>query len=164
MKQLSIFKSDKKPQNKFKFFFDGASRNNPGPAGAGIIIKKNDQVLISTGYYLGAKTNNQAEYLAFILGLFILKKEMQDNDELEINADSELIVKQMKREYKVKNLDLKQFFALANKMLFNVNYKIQHVYRTENTIADKNANIAIDKKIAPPYEFIQFLYENNISI
>ena len=77
MKQLDLFNNDqqspttKKP-SVWALFVDGASRNNPGPSGAGIYIEKDNILEIKEGYYLGIKTNNQAEYLALVLGLFIV--------------------------------------------------------------------------------------------
>ena len=56
----------------WEIFVDGASRNNPGPSGAGIYIKTKDEVICKTGYYLGKKTNNQAEYLALLIALLVL--------------------------------------------------------------------------------------------
>ena len=102
MKQLSLFddcvftvtKQTKKGLH-WKLFVDGASRKNPGKAGAGIYLVKEDKSILKKGFYLGTKTNNQAEYLALILGIFYAKKYMAKNDMLTIFSDSELLVKHM---------------------------------------------------------------------
>jgi len=73
MKQLSLFEpaQDSKPHSRqtWQLYVDGAARGNPGPAGAGIFIKKGEEVVVKQGFFVGKKTNNQAEYFALILGL-----------------------------------------------------------------------------------------------
>lgn len=147
----------------YKLYFDGASRNNPGQAGAGIVIKKNDEIHYSHGYYLGTKTNNQAEYLAFLLGLFHLQNDLNSDDFLEVICDSDLIVKQIKGIYKVKNADLIKLNKIAQAFLSKVDHTIRHIPREENSQADKKANLAIDKKLPIPKEFTKILHNNDIS-
>ena len=97
MTQLKIFESEEieakkhpkeKIYNHWKLFIDGAARNNPGPAGAGIYITKNDKPFKKDGYYLGKKTNNQAEYGALLVGLFYVTQHLEPHDHLDIISDS----------------------------------------------------------------------------
>src|SRR5437868_5008693 len=103
MKQLDVFESNPSTKNVWTLFVDGASRNNPGPSGAGIYIVKNNILVIKRGYYLGIKTNNQAEYLALLLGLFILMEHREAEDQVRIISDSQLLVRQLVGMYKVRH-------------------------------------------------------------
>ena len=67
------------PVVSWRLFIDGASKNNPGPAGSGFVLFKNKEIICRQGFYLGTKTNNQAEYYALVLGIFFAKKYMQKN-------------------------------------------------------------------------------------
>lgn len=164
MKQLSFLSrpaashSQSNSSEVTEVYIDGASRSNPGPAGAGIFIKKADATK-KLAYFLGNKTNNQAEYLALVLALIHLK-----SGNVKIVSDSELLVKQIKGEYKVRNEGLKDLFVLAEKLLENFNYKIAHVLREKNKEADKLANIAIDKKKEVPASTKAYLLEYGIKI
>jgi len=146
----------------WKVFFDGASRNNPGPAGAGLYILKDGKPFLKNGFYLGIKTNNQAEYLGLLLGVFYAKKQMAPCDILLIISDSQLLVRQMEGVYKVKNPELRPMFQLANRLLSGINYSVLHVLRDENKDADEMANIGIDKKNKLPKDFVDMLHENQI--
>jgi len=150
--------------NYWKLFIDGASRNNPGPAGAGIYLLKNDEPVVQKGFFLGSKTNNQAEYLSLVLGIFYLKKNMCKEDIAMIISDSQLLVRQMLGEYKVKNADLRPLFQLSNRLLSGINYNIAHVLRHENKEADKMANLGIDKGNKLSQECIDMLREYEIHI
>lgn len=166
--QLNIFDTNKKnkvePIDTFQLSLDGASRNNPGPAGAGICIKKNNQLVMATGSYLGHKTNNQAEYLALLLGLYFVKQILKSDDILHIKSDSELLVKQILGHYKIKNPELHKLHGLGLKFLKNIKYKIEHVLRDKNKEADEQANLAVDNKYKLPKEFVDILNEHNIFI
>lgn len=100
-----------------EIFVDGAARGNPGPAGAGIFITQADKELVKSGFFLGKKTNNQAEYLALALALFLLKKQIKNPEKIIITSDSELLIKQMRGEYQVKNPILFQIKNLIHSML-----------------------------------------------
>src|SRR5579872_1960103 len=89
-------------------FVDGASRNNPGPSGAGMYIEKDGVLVIKDGYFLGIKTNNQAEYLALLLGLFMVAEHMHGKDQLRIISDSQLLVRQLMGVYKVRQPHLQR--------------------------------------------------------
>ena len=111
MKQLFLFddldntqeSSVKKKSILWQLYVDGASRNNPGPSGAGLCIFKDGEVAEKHGFYLGKRTNNQAEYLALLLGIFFLKKQISGGDFVEIVSDSQLLVRQLLGAYRVKN-------------------------------------------------------------
>lgn len=165
-RQLKIFnnETENKPGSNFALNFDGASRNNPGQAGAGIYILKNRKHLYSAGFYLGIKTNNQAEYLALILGLLYLKDLLEPEDSLTIISDSELIVRQITGKYKVRDPKLKSLFNVVMTILKDVNYKISHVLREKNIEADQKANEAIDNKLSIPNKLIDLLHEHDITV
>lgn len=126
-------------------FTDGASRGNPGPAAAGVIIKdEKGKVLFEKGQFLGRLTNNEAEYRALLLGLRAaadLKPER-----LVVLLDSELVFYQLNGEYRVKKPALAELVAqvrVAENRLPKVIYK--HIPREKNAHADALANEALDK-------------------
>jgi ribonuclease HI len=131
---------------KIKIFTDGGARGNPGPAGIGVaIFDDKDQIIVTYKKYIGTATNNQAEYQALILGLE--KAKALKAEEIECCLDSELVVKQMRREYKVKNQDLATLFVKAWNLLPNFSKtKFTHVRREKNTVADGLVNEAIDER------------------
>jgi len=171
MKQLNFFEEclpssviTKKGGIAWKLFIDGASRRNPGQSGAGIYLFKDEDQIYKKGFYLGIKTNNQAEYMALLLGIFYAKKHISKDDTLYIFSDSELLVKHMKGEYKIKSVELKKLFDLAFVLLDQINYSFCHIVREYNSLADEMANAGIDKKIKVPLEFIKFLSAHDISL
>jgi len=134
----------RKKMKKLSLFTDGAARGNPGPAGAGFVLFNDaNEVVFEGAKYLGEATNNQAEYTALDEGL---KKALElECAEINIYMDSELIVKQIKGEYRVKNQGLKPMFKdVTLKLSKFENYTISHVRRENNKQADKLANKAID--------------------
>lgn len=127
-------------------YTDGGSRGNPGPAGIGIVLLREcGDVCCSGGRFLGECTNNIAEYQALIWGLeTALACDVTD---LVVRADSELIVKQMRGEYRVKNAGLQPLYARAKetaRALSSVHY--EHVPREQNKLADALANAAMDAR------------------
>jgi ribonuclease HI len=136
---------------RLKVFTDGASRGNPGEAGIGIIVyDEKDNIIRKWNEYLGKATNNQAEYIALIRSVQLLKK-LKESIEIgfvEFHADSELMVKQVKLEYKVKDEGLKPLFRKFNTEIneLKVPYTIKHVERKLNKEADKLANQGIDNR------------------
>lgn len=130
---------------KLIIFTDGGSRGNPGPAATGIVVKNSKgKILASYGEYLGAQTNNYAEYSALISGL--KKAKELKAAEVECILDSELICKQMQLKYKVKEPTLQKLFIQAYNaaMQFKkVTYK--HVPREKNKEADVEVNKILDK-------------------
>jgi len=127
-------------------YTDGASRGNPGPAGAGAIITdKEGATLAEKAVYLGETTNNQAEYRALIVGLEEVVKLAPVR--LTIRMDSELIVKQLSGEYRVRNRDLLPLHNRARRLIEQLAaVEVKHVPREENTDADRLANQAIDNR------------------
>jgi ribonuclease HI len=125
---------------------DGASRGNPGPAAIGVTIKDENKCLVaSISERLGKTTNNQAEYMALIAGL---KKAISlGAQQVAVNSDSELMVRQLQGKYRVKNADLKPLYEQAVKLACSLgSFKITSVPREQNREADKLANEAFDKK------------------
>ncbi len=169
-KQLGLFDEcyppikPAKESIKWVLFIDGASRRNPGPAGAGLYILKDDEPFLKKGFFLGNKTNNQAEYLAFLLGIHYIKKYMTKTDAVYIMSDSELLIRQMKGEYRVKNKNLKQLFDLSQKLLENLNHSFCHILRKYNVEADKLANHGIDSEILLPQTFLSLLRSHEIQM
>lgn len=173
MKQLSFFEqsvsssdtlsSDTKP-NYWKLFVDGAARNNPGPASAGIYMVKNEKMYVKHGFYLGSKTNNQAEYLALIIGLLILKQHMQSHDLVLIVSDSQLLVRQFHGMYKVKEPHLKALHSVAQSLAASLQYTIVHIFREDNVEADEQANYAIDHKVPLTDELKELLQRYEIAL
>ncbi|MFC1801932.1 ribonuclease HI family protein [Patescibacteria group bacterium] len=136
---------------KITVFTDGGSRNNPGIAGAGACVVGEDGEVVKTAKkFLGIKTNNWAEYEAVVLGLETLKEmfgEEVKNMEVEVKLDSELVTKQIKGEYRVKEPTLILQFKKVKTILtesFN-EVVFTHVRRAYNKCADKMANEAMDE-------------------
>lgn len=130
---------------KIIIYCDGASRGNPGPAGAGAVLLGEDgSVIYELSKYLGETTNNQAEYQALILALEEAKN--QDAKEVDIFTDSELVVRQLKGSYRVKNGNIKPLFKLVLHKLQSFNkYSVEYLPREKNAHADNLANRAIDE-------------------
>lgn len=136
---------------KFTIHGDGGSRGNPGPSGAGAMIRDEHGSAVATvSEYLGIRTNNYAEYEAVILALELLRNQVPEAEwgkvEVEVKMDSELVVKQMKKIYKVKhpvlqeqNARLTHAAAAFGKVVFT------HVPRAQNSDADALANEAMDR-------------------
>jgi len=132
---------------KVLIYTDGGARGNPGPAGAGAVIYRNDKLVASLKKYLGEATNNVAEYEALILALTEAKK-LAAGSRVEVRMDSELIVKQMKGEYKVKDKNLKVLYAKVRELLQGFqSVEFVHVLREKNKEADELVNEAIDEAV-----------------
>lgn len=130
---------------ELKIFTDGASRGNPGHSGVGVVIlDKSGNMLEQYGEYIGHATNNIAEYKGLISALKKAKKYIPCS--VNLFLDSELVVKQLKGEYKTKDETLRAYFEFVNQLLDAFEkYQIQHIPREKNKTADKLANQAIDK-------------------
>lgn len=125
---------------------DGASRGNPGPASVGVVFEDLDGTVVhSFGRTIGPATNNVAEYCAVLAGLEAAKELGLDN--LELRLDSELVVRQLNGQYKVKHPALIDLKEDVDRLLAGFrNVRILHVPREENREADKLANRALDGK------------------
>ena len=124
---------------------DGGSRGNPGPAAYGVIIRDGSgEVVAKLKKYIGRMTNNVAEYYGLIAALDYA--ESHNVKTIRIESDSELLVKQMRGQYKVKSEDLRPLFerALKTSKAFET-FRIEHVYREQNREADALANEALDE-------------------
>src|SRR3954453_6064582 len=124
---------------------DGAARGNPGPAGIGAILKSpGGEVLYTGSEFLGHTTNNVAEYKAVLLGL--AGALAQGIQRIEVRADSELLIKQLKGEYRVKSPGLRPLFDEARRLLSRFqSLKLTHIRRELNGEADRLANQGIEK-------------------
>jgi len=130
---------------KYNIFVDGASKGNPGESGIGVIISKDNHVKINFSQYIGIATNNVAEYLALIYGL--QEALMQKIEDVNINTDSELLYKQIKGDYKVKDPTLRILNRLVKHLWCGFDkIEITHIPREKNKGADKLAVTAIEKR------------------
>jgi ribonuclease HI len=129
---------------------DGASRGNPGAAAFAYVISGDDQPLVEEAGCLGEMTNNQAEYTALIRALEHAL-ELGPAHSLHVFSDSELMVKQMKGEYRVKNEELRGLYEQARKLAdrFQGTVTFRHVRREQNKRADALCNEALDGKREP---------------
>lgn len=126
---------------------DGGARGNPGPAGAGVVIRTTDDgtVIFEGGFFIGKATNNVAEYHGLLEGLAAADKLQADA--VEVLSDSELMVRQMNGQYRVKNAGLKPLYERACRLRKKFSsFTIRHVRREENKAADKLVNQAINLK------------------
>jgi ribonuclease HI len=127
-------------------YTDGGSRGNPGPAGLGVYICTRDGVPVERRYqYLWETTNNVAEYTGAHLGL---KQAIAlGATSIELRADSKLVIEQLAGRYKVKNPALKIIHTQIREMLADYTGELilTHVYREQNTEADRLSNIAMDE-------------------
>ena len=130
-----------------RLFTDGAARGNPGPAGAGaVIISPDGHVVAKVGKYLGETTSNVAEYTGLILGL--KRAKAMGLRELDVLADSELLVKQLSGEYQVKADHLRPLHDEAKALLAGFDkIDLRHIPREENEAADEMSNRAIDLRL-----------------
>lgn len=126
-------------------YSDGGSRGNPGPAGIGFELQLVDGSLIGGGAYIGEASNNVAEYQAIIWGL---QNALEAGvEKIILRADSQLAVKQILGEYKVKNEGIKPLFAEVVRLLKCFKgVRVEHVYREDNKQADSYVNEALDAK------------------
>ena len=132
---------------KLIIYTDGGARNNPGPAGIGAVFKaENRKIIFEISEYIGEATNNQAEYRAVIAAL--QKARELGAQELEFYLDSELVVKQLNREYRVKDRDLAPLFLQIHNLSLDFKKIIFcHIPREKNEEADRLVNLAIDKAV-----------------
>ncbi len=126
--------------------FDGGARGNPGPAGIGIVIRAADGTpLVTRGSFIGRATNNVAEYRALISALDEATK--LGARKILVRGDSELIVKHMTGEYRVKNAGLKELDDEAQFLFHQFDEaRIEHKLRDNNKLADRLANLAMDRQ------------------
>jgi ribonuclease HI len=133
--------------DKIIIFSDGGSRGNPGPAACGAVLYDSKKEIVARlAQYIGKTTNNQAEYRALIIGLE--KAQRLKAQDIKCYLDSELVVKQLNREYRVKDKDLEiLFIKIHNLTLSFKSVTFKHVRREKNKEADRLVNLALDKAL-----------------
>jgi ribonuclease HI len=129
---------------------DGAARGNPGEAGCGAVICDADGTIVKElSRYLGRTTNNVAEYEGLLMGLEALLK--MGKRRVRVQSDSELLVRQLNGQYRVKDEKLQALFAKAAALLRQFKgYRILHIPRESNKLADRLANRGIDNALKQP--------------
>ncbi len=134
-----------KDQQELDLYVDGASRGNPGKAGIGIVIKDREgRKVVEKGRYIGETTNNVAEYSALISGIQEVLR--LGTKKVRIFSDSQLLVRQLKGEYKVRKAHLQRLHSRVSRLLQGLEgYDIIYIPREENKEADRLANKAIDR-------------------
>ena len=135
------------PVGRLQVYSDGAARGNPGPSGAGaVLLEPSGQVVDRIGKYLGIQTNNYAEYMGLLLGL--RRARELGAKEVEVFADSELMIRQLGGSYQVKSPSLRPLYEEALKLLEDfIRVKLVHVPREMNAAADEMSNRAIDEQL-----------------
>lgn len=130
---------------KLILYTDGASKGNPGSGAYGYVIEENNKILETGCAPLGRVTNNVAEYIAVIKGLEKCV-ELKAN-EVELRSDSELVIKQLKGEYKVRSQNLLSLFEYVEKLCAKFSHvSFIHINREKNELADRLANKAITSR------------------
>lgn len=134
-------------KGKFFIYIDGAARGNPGEAGIGVVIRDGQGQQIRQLYkYIGQATNNIAEYIALVYAL--QEALILGLKDVVVRSDSELLVKQLSGEYRVKNTNLKAYYEQFLHLKTGLDkLEIKQINREENKEADKLANRAIDSRI-----------------
>ncbi len=130
-----------------KIFIDGASRGNPGPSGIGVVFLDEKKTVIKKLFkFIGNTTNNIAEYTALI---YALQEALIDRcQDITVNSDSELLTRQLRGEYRVKNENLRPFYEQFLHLSRGfAKIEIVSIDRKDNSLADKLANKAIDSRI-----------------
>jgi ribonuclease HI len=133
------------PGESIVAYCDGGSRGNPGPAGFGVYIQDaTGGVVAELSQFLGKRTNNFAEYSALLAALeFAIAK---GHGSLRVVSDSELMVKQIKGQYRVNSPELRPLYEEAKRRITQLErFQIQHVLRDKNKHADRLANVAMDR-------------------
>lgn len=132
-----------------KIFTDGGSRGNPGPSAAAFAAFVGGRKIDEKSKYLGVTTNNVAEYSAVIIALFWLKNNAKKFDKISFYLDSQLIVRQLNGEYKVKDEKLKELHNLVvnSIKLINAKFEFVHIRRNENKWVDSLVNKTLDENM-----------------
>lgn len=141
----ALFSSPKKPAQHIITYTDGGARGNPGPAGFGVYVTdQQGNRVVELSEYLGHQTNNYAEYSALIAALEWAIRN--GHPAVQVVSDSELMVKQLRGIYKVRNENLQPLFEKAQQLIRQLDwFEVKHVLREQNREADRLANDAMDK-------------------
>lgn len=130
--------------DRYTLYFDGCSKGNPGKAGAGYVIYKNDEEIVSNSIYVGDKeTNNKAEYTGLLEGIRCAVANHITC--LHVKGDSKLVIKQIQGEYKVKSENIQSIYRETKQLCEQFSHiTFEHVYRKDNQRADHLANLALE--------------------
>jgi len=136
----------KSEHTKLIVYTDGGSRNNPGHAGIGFVISdEKGTVLTKEGRYIGIATNNEAEYQAMLSAVQHIRNFHPNCANIHLHTDSELMAKQLTKVYKIREERLKGLAQAIWQLLSEIkDWKITHVLRDKNKVADKLVNDALD--------------------
>ena len=127
---------------KVNVWTDGASKGNPGPSSFGVICEVDGKLTFEDSFEIGVKTNNAAEYAGMIYALSKLVSLKLEDEEVAIKSDSELMVRQLSGQYKVKTKELLDYFLVAHNLIARFkSIKITHIGREHNKSADRVANL-----------------------
>jgi len=134
-------------RKRVRVYSDGAARGNPGPAGAGaVVVNEAGAAVAEIGRYLGEQTNNVAEYQGLLLGL---RHALEYGaTEVEVLADSQLLIRQLAGVYRVRNAGLMPLYEEAKRLLKRFRkVELRHIPREMNSAADEMSNRAIDERL-----------------
>jgi ribonuclease HI len=129
-------------EGALEIYIDGASFGNPGPSGAGVVIRQNKRIKKTLSLHIGEATNNVAEYMALIFGL--QEALILGAKNVILNTDSQLLVHQINGQYKIKSSNLKPLYQQSKYLLSHLNsVELKYISRQENKLADRLAREAI---------------------
>ena len=136
---------------KITIYTDGGSRGNPGPSAIGVVVYKGNQIIKTYSEFIGKATNNETEYQAAVFALkkakLLFGKKKAKEMEIEVLMDSELAIKQLNHEYKIKEEKLQLLFIkIWNLILDFKKVSFKHISREENKQADRLVNEALDNQ------------------
>lgn len=157
-----ITNCDNSSSTTLKIYIDGAARNNPGPSGAGISFMRDQDIIFEQGFFIGTRTNNQAEYLALLIACCFMQEYAKPGDQIVVYSDSQLLIRQMNGVYKIRDPFLQKVHAIIVELLTKYKVFFCHVYREHNTRADLMANRGIDKKVPLPKKIKDFIQRRGI--
>jgi ribonuclease HI len=132
---------------KLSIYVDGGSRGNPGRSAAAFVVIENGKVISKKGFFLGIKTNNEAEYSSVIFALKWLSEKKEEFEKVNLLLDSELVTKQLRGEYKMKSKNLMPLLKEARSLEKIISSKIvyRNIPREKNRLADHMVNKVLDE-------------------
>lgn len=124
---------------------DGASKGNPGNASFGTLCKVDGKLVFEDSHEIGIKTNNAAEYAGLVFALSKLIAMKLDEEDVTVRMDSELVVKQINGEYKLRKKELAEYYLVAKNLIARFRHiRVVHVMREDNASADRLSNLAFE--------------------
>lgn len=124
---------------------DGASKGNPGNASFGTLCKVDGKLAFEESHEIGIKTNNAAEYAGLVYALSKLIAMKLDEEDVTVRMDSELVVKQINGEYKLRKKELAEYYLVAKNLIARFRHiRVVHVMREDNASADRLSNLAFE--------------------